>query len=350
MSKKTLKHEILGFFFYQLSVMTKSGITLVQAWYLILHEIKGKKTQKRLEIVAKEMESGVAPYIAMGKSGLFPDFACNIIKAGEHSGAIVTMLTLLSTYYEKSGKEKQNLLNAFLYPAFLIVCTIIMMVGAVIFILPVFEEMFNSMAVPMPGPTKALLSLRHIMRIQSVFVCPLLLCGIISVIYILRNDDFILSFEKVILKNNFLRKCCIAWCWQRFAQILAIQLAGGIPLIEALADANGAVPVRWFRVQMQAIKNRLETGVPLSVAIKEKNCSTPYIETMLIVSETTGNYEDSLLTVARYYQWMFGMMTKRMERLIEPIIMLIVGASVGFMVFSLLLPLLDSVSAMTTKI
>jgi type II secretory pathway component PulF len=344
-----LKPAMMAFFFHQLAVMTSSGITLVGAWKLILPEISPAASRRCLERTAQLMEGGIAPSQAMEQSGLFPLLACNLMRAGENSGTLDNMLSLLGDYYEGSERQKQNLINALAYPVFLIFCTLVMMVGTVFFVLPIFEELFLSMAVPLPGPTKLLLKLSSLVRAHALYAVPLVLAiaGLAS--SGLHSPERRLAVETFLLKSTILHRLCIAWCWQRYSHILSVQLAGGMPLLAAMDDAVAVVPLCWFRHEMEQIKRDIESGQPFSVALECSACSTAYLVTMLVVGESTGNYEDILLAVKQYYEWHLGILAKRLKRLLEPCVLLVVGTAIGILVICLLLPMFDAAASMTLR-
>ena len=123
----------------------------------------------------------------------------------------------------------------------------------------------------------------------------------------------------------------------------------GMPLLAAMDDAVAVVPLCWFRHEMEQIKRDIESGQPFSVALECSACSTAYLVTMLVVGESTGNYEDILLAVKQYYEWHLGILAKRLKRLLEPCVLLVVGTAIGILVICLLLPMFDAAASMTLR-
>ena len=130
-------------------------------------------------------------------------------------------------------------------------------------------------------------------------------------------------------------------CWQRFSQVLAIQLGSGIPLLQAMQDTAKMIPSRWFRQCMKKTVYRLENGTAFSLAVRQGGFDTPYIETMLQVSEMTGRYEESLQSIAAYYRWRLERRAAVMQQCMGPAVLLIAGIGIGVLVLCLLLPLFD---------
>lgn len=343
--QEQLSSSKLAVLFQQLAVMTATGITFVQGWQLIQRDMP-KKFAVKMQTAVQLMEGGMNPSSAMEQSGLFPVLACNIVKAGEHSGNLDKMLSLLGEYYEKAGKQKQGLINALVYPVFLIICTVLMLFCAMFYILPVFETMFQQMEVPLPIPAQILLSLQHQMRYYPERCFFTVIIFVVCIIASVRQTRYRVILEEYMMQIGVLRRLCIIGCWTRFSRILAVQLAGGMPLLSALYDAAAVIPVIWFKKKISSIIRHLESGMSFSGAVQISKSGTAYIETMLLVGESTGNYEEVLQTISGYYEWRLNIILKRGKNLLEPAILLITGIIVGGIILCLLLPLLDAVTFM----
>lgn len=343
--QERLSSSKLAVLFQQLSVMTATGITFVQGWRLIQRDMP-KKHAAKMEMAAQLMETGMNPSAAMEKSGLFPVLACDIVKAGENSGNLDKMLSLLGEYYEKAGKQKQGLINILVYPVFLISCTVLMLFCAMFYIFPVFEMMFRQMNVPLPVPAQIMLSLQHQLRDYPERSFLTVIVFVVGSIVGVRQQRYRVILEEYMMQIGILRRICIVGCWARFSRILAIQLAGGMPLLSALYDAAAVIPVIWFKKKISSIIRYLESGMSFSRAVQNSKSGTAYIETMLLVGESTGNYEEVLQTISGYYEWRLNIILKRGKKLLEPTILLITGIVVGGIILCLLLPLLDAVTFM----
>lgn len=330
-----------AYLFHQLSIMIQSGVTLVQAWHLLMQDIAHKKQRQRMEEIIKRMESGMILSQAMAQSGLFPSMACHMVKAGENTGNLERIFEILGDYYEYIGKQRRLLINALAYPVFLIICTIGMFTGAVFFILPVFEEMFVQMAVPLPVPTQYILKFVHLTRSYGIFFLMGIAGLTVGVGFFLQKPVRREFLEQQIFSVAYLRRACIIVCWQRFSQLLSMQIASGIPLLQALQEAGAAVPSYWFRSQAAQAARRLENGVSFSKVVQQGRFGTTYIETMLSVGEMTGKYEETLQSVADYYGWRIASWSATVQKLFGPVMLLFVGAMIGLLVLCLLLPLLD---------
>lgn len=343
---RPFSYKTLSLLFYQLGAMTRAGIPFVQSCRLLLHDVTSKKQRQAMKLAVDYMEKGMAVSEALGQTGLFPSLVCRIVSAGERAGNLEQMLYLLGQYYEQADKQRRFLMDALSYPLFLLLCTTAMTVGIVAFILPVFEAMFNQMQMPLPAMTAYMLAGAHILQFYGAALAAGAVAGIASLLLLLRRPGVRRYAEDKLFSLSALRRLCVIFCWQRFSQILAVQIRCGIPLLDALDDGAAVVPVDWFRRAVNQAARRLENGSSFSQAVRLGQFGTPYIETMLLVGETTGRYEDALQAVSEYYQWRIQSRLSVVQRLAGPLMLLGVGAVIGTLVISCMLPLLDMAAGM----
>ena len=293
------------------------------------------------------MEQGWPFSSVMTQCRLFPPLACQIMKAGESSGMVETMLSLLSAYYEKTNARRQRIIQALAYPVFLLVCTGLFGIAALVGIVPVFADMFAQLGIPVPPATQILLDVAQAVRQQGRTIALSACLGAALVVYAGRRQDIRQRVIAVLLACSVIRRVCLILCWQRFSQILAIQLSSGIPVLQALTEASAAVPSAWFRLAMAKVRHGVAQGTALSEAVRKERLSTAYIETMLRIGETTGKYEEALEAISLYYQWQTDKGLTLVQQALGPAVLLIVGASVGAVLLCVFMPLLDVASGMT---
>ena len=279
---RPFSYKTLSLLFYQLGAMTRAGIPFVQSCRLLLHDVTSKKQRQAMKLAVDYMEKGMAVSEALGQTGLFPSLVCRIVSAGERAGNLEQMLYLLGQYYEQADKQRRFLMDALSYPLFLLLCTTAMTVGIVAFILPVFEAMFNQMQMPLPAMTAYMLAGAHILQFYGAALAAGAVAGIASLLLLLRRPGVRRYAEDKLFSLSALRRLCVIFCWQRFSQILAVQIRCGIPLLDALDDGAAVVPVDWFSRAVNQAARRLENGSSFSQAVRLGQFGTPYIETMLL--------------------------------------------------------------------
>lgn len=338
----------LAFFFRQLGTLLAGGVPLVQAWKLLAADMK-KKRRQALLTAALHMEQGVRPAMAMKRCQAFPELACRLVEAGEQSGNFDAVCQVLADFYDRADRDRRAFLEALAYPVFLLACLFLLMTGAVFFIIPVFVDMMAQMNVPVPKGTQYLLAACDWLRQKGIYL-PLVIGVTFFFLHRAWQDDaYRLSIEKAVVHLPWVHSLFLVWAWQRFSRVLAVQLSGGIPLLECLAGAGAVVPSRLFQTYVRHIAFMLERGQTFSQAVHSSPYGTAYIETMLTVGEMTGKYDDALGAIAAYYDSRLRQWAAGLQRWLGPMVLLIVGIFMGFLMFSLLLPLLDMASSVVTS-
>ena len=338
---KTLPYTTLAFFFQQLGILIHTGIPFVEAWRLLMQDIRPRKRRLRLERAAAAMERGASLSVSIEQTNLFPVLACQMIRAGEQGGQLEEILRLLSAYYEYAQKQRQMLQSSLAYPLFLLMGTVSLCMGAVWYILPVFETMFVQMALPLPQPTQYLLKAASMLRAYSGCIGLLIGVCVWGIPFLYARPAWRMGMERGLLKISWVRSWWLMLCWQRFSQIAAIQLESGIPLLQAARDAAPMMPSIWFRQCLTMTCCRLENGTAFSRAVRQGGFGTPYVETMLQVGEVTGRYDESLQSIASYYRQRLERKAAVMQQCLGPAVLLLAGAGIGILVICLLLPLFD---------
>lgn len=331
----------LSFLLCQLGNMLGSGVVFVQAFRLLLHDVKGKERRRILEMAAGQMEKGTAISEAVEQTGLFPSTVTGVLKAGERAGNVEYMLLLLGTYYRNADAQRRFLADALTYPVFLLTFTAGVTLAAAFFIIPIFEDMFQQMNMPLPEETQYMLSAAGFLKTAGLAAAAAAFIAAIMAASASCRPAVRLNVERYLLHAPWLRKICLVICWQRFSQIISMQMRCGISVLPALEDGLAAVPSLWFGQAMRDIAGQLEKGRSFSQSVRRSRISTAYVETLLMIGETTGRYEDTFQSIADYYDWQLRRWSGAVHRFLGPAVIVIVGIFVGFVILSLVMPLLD---------
>jgi len=344
-SSPVLTDKECAFLFGQTGLLLKAGIPLTEAWHLISRRLKNRRKRQAVEGCITAMESGKRAAESMQDSGAFPQTACSLVQAGEHSGHMEDMTELLASYYERLCDERSQLRNMMIYPTFLFVCINILFFGALVFVIPVFSDLFAETGVPLPQSTRMLLAAGNFLCRYGLFLIGAAVMTGILIYKLLQRRRYRERLEELLWRIGRIRTFFLIWSWQRFSMILAVQLAGGIPIISALGDALSAVPSEVFKGHIVRTIRCLENGMSFSTAVKSGRFGTSYVETMLRVGESTGDYDRVLRTVSAYYGKRLRETSTAVRKAAEPLMLVLTGIVAGFLVTALLLPLLDMITA-----
>ena len=344
-SSPVLTDKECAFLFGQTGLLLKAGIPLTEAWQLISRRLKNRRKRQAVAGCITAMESGKRAAESMQDSGAFPQTACSLVQAGEHSGHMEDMTELLASYYERLCDERSQLRNMMIYPTFLFVCINILFFGALVFVIPVFSDLFAETGVPLPKSTQMLLAAGNFLCRYGLFLIGAAVMTGILIYKLLQRRRYRERREELLWRIGRIRTFFLIWSWQRFSMILAVQLSGGIPIISALGDALSAVPSEVFKGHIVRTIHCLENGMSFSTAVKSGRFGTSYVETMLRVGESTGDYDRVLRTVSAYYGKRLRETSTAIRKAAEPLMLVLTGIVTGFLVTALLLPLLDMITA-----
>ncbi|EFD93555.1 type II secretion system F family protein [Megasphaera lornae] len=344
---RTLSGTQLIFWFQQMAVLLSSGIPLVQAWTLLCRDWRKAGEKQCLQRGVFRLEQGISVTEVLEESELFPVMVIPMVRAGEQSGQLAEIFQLLGTYYTYVEKQKQGVLQALLYPAFLCCCALGAAIFAIFFLLPVFENLFSQMNAPVPPLTRGLLQVSHSIRAYG----PEILIGLgvltVAVYGYSQQSQRRQALTMRLWRIPGVRKLLLMFSWQRCCQLLAIQIRSGIPLLTALSEAASAVPISGFRRHIHWLCLRLEGGESFSAALAKSQVHLPYVSAMLAIGEESGQYDRAMQAVADYYRWQLTVAVARFRRFLGPAALLMVGGIIGLLVCCLVLPVLDMITTMS---
>lgn len=326
----------------QMATMISAGLSLLRTLAILADQTENPALAKVLAQVRNDVEQGHSLSASMSKHrDAFPPLMINIIRAGETGGFLEDSLVSVATNYEAEVKLRSKIKSAMTYPVMVLCMAIVAMVAMLLFIVPVFEEMFASLGGTLPGPTLLLVRLSGIMK----WLAPLLLVLGIAFSFWWRkhkNDEAIRARVdpwklKLPVFGNLFRKVAIA----RFARNLGTMIGAGVPLLQALTIV-GETSGNW--VVESAVKNVQEsvrTGNSLAGPLASSEVFPPMVVQMIAVGEDSGALEQMLHKISDFYDQEVETTTEQLTSLIEPLMIAFIGAVIGGMIIALYMPIFN---------
>jgi len=335
----------ISVFFRQLSTMINAGLPLVQCFEMAEKGSEKKALNKLLRNVRQSLESGNPLGETMRKFPKeFDRLTCALVEAGEQGGILDSILLRLCTYKEKALSLKRKIKSAMVYPAAIMVISFIVTAILMIFVIPIFGEMFADFGADLPAPTQIT------MMVSDVFVeywyvvvgAPIALVFAIKSIYKTPKGRY--QLDKLLLAlpvlGDVLRKASVA----RFCRTFSTLAAAGVPILEALdtvAETSGNVVIE--EVILSA-KVSISQGQSLSTPLEESKIFPIMVTQMISIGEQTGSLEEMLAKIADFYEEEVDTAVENMQQLMEPIIMAFLGVVIGGLVISMYLPIFQMAS------
>jgi len=335
----------ISIFFRQLSTMINAGLPLVQCFELAERGSDKKAMVKLLKGVRLELESGTPLGETLRKFPKeFDRLTCSLVEAGEQGGILDSILLRLCTYKEKAIALRGKIKSAMIYPVAILAVSFIVTSILMIFVIPVFSEIFSSFGADLPGPTKIA------MAISDVFVeywyvvlfTPFVLIWAIKAIYKTPQGHY--QLDKLLLNlpviGDVLRKGAVA----RFCRTFSTLTAAGVPILESLdtvAETSGNLVIEQV---VLTCKGSISQGMTLTEPLEESQIFPIMVTQMISIGEQTGSLEEMLSKIADFYEEEVDVAVDGMTALMEPIIMAFLGVVIGGLVIAMYLPIFQMAS------
>ena len=322
--------------------MMKAGVPLVQSFEIVAGGVDNAAMKDLIRKISAEVSGGnsFAAAIRAQPREHFDDLFCNLVEAGEQSGALETMLDRLATYKEKTEALKAKIKSAMNYPIAVLVIAGIVTGILLVKVVPQFEVVFSGFGADLPAFTQMVVDASEFM--QAWWLIILLIIGGLYALYKQmhkRSQAFRDGQEKLSLKipviGDLIDKSCVA----RFTRTLSTTFAAGVPLVEALDSAAGAAGnVVYFDAIMQ-MKNEVSSGTQLADSMRAADLFPSMVVQMVAIGEESGALDSMLEKSATYYEEMVDTAVDGLTSLIEPFIMAFLGVVVGGMMVAMYLPI-----------
>lgn len=344
---KKVKTKDLTVFCRQLSTMLRAGLPLDKAMRLLIGQTSHKTLKKAMEEVSTRINQGVPLSGAMKEHRkVFPEILVNMIEAGELTGGLDIALVRMADYFAKQNKINNKVKGAMIYPIILICMTIGVFVGLMIFIVPIFIDLFESSGTEMPAITRLLISISESMTSYWY----LFLAGAAGNVYgikaFLSWDKGRRWFDMRKLTLPLVKGPMQQLVTARFTRTLSTLLSSGIQLVSALGSAAETVNNTIVEKAVIEAAEDVKKGVSLTSQLEK----IPYFPTMMTsmvgIGEESGELDGMLEKTADYYDEEADAAIKRLTSFIEPLALVIVGVVVGVVVIAMYLPMFQSYSAL----
>jgi len=337
----------ISVFFRQLSTMINAGLPLVQCFELAEKGTEKKALVKLLSEIRNNLEGGSPLGETLRKFPMeFDRLTCALVEAGEQGGILDTILLRLCEYKEKAIALTAKIKSAMVYPTSIIVISFIVTAVLMIFVIPVFAEMFSSFGAELPGPTKItmMISDAFVEYWYVVLFAPMLLVWAIKAIYKTPQGHY--QLDKLLLNlpiiGDVLRKGAVA----RFCRTFSTLSAAGVPILESLdtvAETSGNLVIEQVILKT---KDSISQGMTLTAPLEASGIFPVMVTQMISIGEQTGSLEEMLSKIADFYEQEVDTAVDNMTAMMEPLIMAFLGVVIGGLVISMYLPIFQMAAAL----
>ncbi|MEH6576779.1 MAG: type II secretion system F family protein [Amphritea sp.] len=338
---KPIKPLDIALFTRQMATMLKAGVPLIQGFDIVANGVEKARMKRVIHDLKTEVSGGISFARALEQHPkYFDDLFCNLVDAGEQSGALDTMLDRIATYKEKIEKLKAKIKKALTYPIAVIVVGLVVSAILLIKVVPQFESVFSSFGADLPAFTLFVVGLSNVAQ-DWWFIALIALVGIGFIFQKTkeRSAKFRAFLDRTMLKIPIIGQILHNSAIARFARTLSTTFAAGVPLVNALESAAGASGNIVYETAILQIKNGVTTGQSLQNAVNMTGQFPPMATQMIAIGEEAGSLDMMLDKVANFYEDEVDNAVDNLSTLIEPLIMSILGVLVGGLVIAMYLPI-----------
>jgi type IV pilus assembly protein PilC len=338
---KKIKPLDIAFFARQMATMMKAGVPLLQSFDIIGEGAENPNMRKMVDDIKQHVAAGNSFASALrSKPEYFDDLFCNLVDAGEQSGALESLLDRVATYKEKTEALKAKIKKAMTYPIAVMVVAFIVTGILLLKVVPQFQSIFAGFGAELPAFTLMVVGLSQI--VQDYWL--MILIGMVGAFFMFKraykqSEAFRDWLDRNLLKMPVIGPLIYKSSVARYARTLATTFAAGVPLVEALDSVAGATGNVVFRNAVHRVKQDVSTGMQLNFSMRSVGVFPSLAIQMTAIGEESGALDSMLDKVATYYEDEVDNMVDSLTSLMEPMIMAVLGVIVGGLVIAMYLPI-----------
>jgi len=338
--RKSVKPKDVVIFTRQLTTMIDAGMPLVQILDILANQSDNKTFAGQIREVKESVEAGATLSDALRKfPKTFDELYVNMVQAGEIGGILDTILGRLSTYMEKMLSLKRKIKGAMIYPATIITVAVIVTMILLVFVIPVFAELFSSFNQALPLPTQIVINLSNFVIANLHFMVAAAVLAVLALRYTYRTERGRLFLDRLMLRfpiiGDLIRKASIA----RFSRTLGTLVSSGVPILDSLTITARTAGNKVVERAGFMIRESISQGRTMLEPLTQSGVFPPMVCQMIGAGEMTGAIDQMLQKIADFYEEEVDVAVSNLTALMEPLVIVILGTIIGGLVIAMYLPI-----------
>ncbi|WP_071027031.1 type II secretion system F family protein [Peptoniphilus raoultii] len=335
--RKKFSNVDLYFFFNQLELMLKTGITLDGALKISAETFKGQKREVILKII-EDLNRGISFEEALKSSGYFPNFAVNLVEAGENSANLEGVFGNLSVYYRKMNEFKKKILGATSYPCLLIIVSIILVNFLMLNVIPTFADIYEDSQAILPIFTRMLISISAFLRANFVLLAIIFLSLLLILIFYFSKNKR--AYEKILLRINYYRRVYTL----KFIFSIYTLLSSGLTIDRSMEIIGTMEDNSLIKEKLYRVLTDLRAGESYYIGLRNTNIFPKLFISMVRIGEESSNFEEVFKNFRDYYEKDMDTYNQRFVDILGPVLIIILSLIIGFIVLAIAMPIFDMVN------
>ena len=342
---ESVKEEELVMFYRQLSIMIGAKVPIISALSSIMEESDNQYFSRVIKDLVNNIEDGASFSDALSKYPyVFTALSVNIIRAGEASGNLKRSIEYVADNIEKNYQLSSKIKGAMMYPAIILVAFFIIGFLVMSFVIPKLTEIIKELEAEVPWYTKAVIMTSDFMASYWWAVGIIIMGFVGGLWYYIKTENGRKEWDQIKIKLPIVGKIFRYIYITRFAENFSVLLVGGIPIIKALTIVSSVINNSVYEQILLRAAQEVKVGGEISSVLRKYPEIPPIVAQMVKVGEDSGQIDSVLNHIAAFYNQQTDTITKNMATLIEPVLMIFIGAAVGVMAFAILMPIYNLTS------
>lgn len=347
LGSKNVKPRDLSVFCRQFNSILSAGVTILNALQMLSEQTENKNLREAVRQVQIDVEKGESLTGAMSKhKETFPTLLIHMVEAGEASGSLEVAFERMAVQFEKQAKVQGLVKKALIYPIAIVVVAIAVLIVMLVVVFPQFQEMFDDLGSELPAITKVVMSMSHFVQHFWWLLAFTVVGIVVGINAYKKTPNGQLFFSKVSLRMPFVSGLTTKSASATLARTLSTLLAAGIPLVDSVEITAKVLNNVIIKTALEDAIDEIKRGIPLSSPLRDSGVFPPMVYQMTRIGEETGNIEGMLEKIADYYEEEVETATASLTALLEPMIIVVLGVMVGFILLAIYMPILGMYSAL----
>ena len=337
-----IKVQDIAVFCRQFYSMLNAGVTIVKCLDILHQQTENKRFKGVIYEIYESVQKGEHLSEALrNHSDVFPELLINMVETGEVSGTLDNVMSRMATQFEKDNKLKSKIRATMVYPIVLSIVAVLVVFFLLTFIMPMFMGMFISSGIELPGPTRLLISLSNILKNQWHIVIGVAIAAFYGFKSYKNSEKGSLKWDEFKLRLPVLKGVITKIATARFTRTLSTLLASGIPLLQGMEVVAKVVGNKLVANAILSARDDMSKGMDLAGPIKRSGMFPPMVDSMIRIGEESGTLDEILGKTADFYEEELEMALQKMTSLMEPLIIVVMGGVIGFIVIAMAMPMFD---------
>ncbi|WP_156250983.1 type II secretion system F family protein [Pseudactinotalea terrae] len=337
---KRVKHGDMSVFVRMFATIVSAGVPIMRALEMMTAETTHPTLREALEDVCGKVEAGQSLSAAMtDHPKVFPPLLVSQVSSGEAGGFLEQALLSAADTMEKQVKLASDIKSAATYPVVVLCVGVAAAIGMLLFVLPIFTTMFADLGGELPLPTRVAIALSDVLKVA---IAPLVVAGVAFGFWWRshKNDDAVRAkLDPALLRlpifGSLIRRIAVA----RATRVLAVMLSSGVPLVTAIEKSAPTANNKVIADALMAAREHVELGRPMSDHLSDGNHIPTLVSQMVRAGEESGAIDDMLVKVSDFYDQQIESTTKQLSSILEPILIVVVGALIGGLIVAMYMPM-----------